>query len=256
MPTIGEKVIAAARADLGCAESPPRSNDGACVRALQASTGAYRLPWCASAVTTWWKRAGIDVSVLGTASTWWMVEQARKAGRLRERPVPGCAVVWSPGASGHVEIYIRPTIPGMARTIGGNTGDAVREHDRSIVGAYFVVPPELEREPEPEFRTVYWWEDPAAEPTRHGLYAATASREKAVRAWVARNGNPGHVRRGKLSVRNGAGLLVPRFTFWTGERRRSPDFTDKAARDRNMAAVATQRPGHTLRPRSRRERVT
>lgn len=262
--TIGGTITTEARKDLGCFETPLGSNDGPCVRALQESTGAYRLPWCGSAVKKWAQRAGVRDMRIYSASTWAMVEQSRNAGLLRPTPVEGCSVVWNPGARGHCEDFIRwvDRPRGAALTIGGNTGDAVREHVRDVRGAFFCVPADLEDPPEPVWETVYWWEDPRAEPVRHGLYAAEASREKAVRLWVEENGNPGHVRRGVLMVIVD-GRLQRRFTFWTGQRKRSPDFrgtlaTGKTARQRrndDMKRVAAQRPGHTLRPRSKRVRV-
>jgi hypothetical protein len=266
-----QAVIAAARRDLGCAESPPRSNGGACVLALQEITGALWQAWCASAVSTWWRRGGLENQIV-TAGTAALVEEGRRRGWLTREPVMGSAVVWRPGASGHTELFIEwiDKSRGLARTIGGNTGDAVREHARDVRGAYFVTPPELLEQPKPVYETVYWWEDPAAEPDRHGLYAAIASRENAIDLWVDGNpakgikghGNRGHVRRGKLTVRDAKGRLVPRFTFWTGPRKRSPDYRGvvrgmgpKARRDAANRKVEAERPGHIIRPRSRRVRV-
>ena len=263
--------IAAARRDLGCREDPPRSNGGRCVLALQGITGALWQAWCASAVSTWWQRGGLNNRIV-TAGTAALVTEARDRGWLTREPVMGSAVVWRPGPNGHTELFIEwvDKANGIARTIGGNTGDMVQEHERDVDGAYFVTPPELLEEPPPVYETVYWWEDPKAQPDRHGLYAATASRENAVDLWVNGNpakgikghGNPGRVRRGKLTVRDAKGRLVPRFTFWTGPRKRSPDFRGvvrgmgpKARRDASMRKVAAERPGHIIRPRSKRVRV-
>ncbi|MBA3689794.1 MAG: hypothetical protein H0W82_00075 [Actinobacteria bacterium] len=253
--TPGERVIAAARTKLGCSESPPGSNDGACVNQIQSSTGAYNLAWCGSFVKWSYDKAGVGEDGLCSASTYQMVGNAKAQGALIPKPVPGCMIVWHPGSSGHTEVYIDAGRGFGPRTIGGNTGDAVREHFRDIRGAYLIAPKALREPPPPVFRDVYWWEDPAATPDRHGLYAATASREKAIRQWVAAGGQPGHVRRGKLSVLV-EGKLRPRYTFWTGPRKRSPDFSTKAKRDANLKKVSAQRPGHILRPRSRRERLS
>lgn len=237
-----------ARKRLGCIESPPRSNDGACVNAIQSSTGAYNKAWCASFVFKAWQDAGIDLDGWATASTYYLVDGGRSRGWLTTEPVEGSAVVWNPGASGHTELFIRWVDKSrrVARTIGGNTGDAVREHDRSVAGAYFVTPPVLLKA---DKVTVYWWEDPKAKPERHGLYDRVSYQERAIERWVAKHGNPGHVRRGKLSVRVN-GKLVPRYTFWTGPRRRSADFTTKAARDLDLNRVAAAR-GRKLVPRSK-----
>jgi len=242
------EVTRQARGWLGCVESPPGSNDGTCVNAIQSSTGAYNQPWCASYVFKVWQDAGVtDRDGWRTASTWAMVNQA-PAGWLTREPVEGSAVVWNPGAQGHTEIFLRwkNRAAGQAITIGGNTRDAVREHERNVTGAYFLTPPILLKA---ATRTVYWWEDPKAEPVRHGLYDRVSYQENAIERWVERNGNPGHVRRGKLSVRVN-GRLVPRYTFWTGPRKRSPDFTTKAARDADLAKVAAAR-GRKLKPRSK-----
>lgn len=264
-------VIREARRDLGCVESPPGSNDGACVNALQGITGALNAAWCASAVSTWWQRGGLEDRIV-TAGTAELVRQGQARGWLSREPVMGSAVVWRPGPQGHTELFIEwvNRAQGLALTIGGNTGDAVREHVRDVSGAFYVTPPELLERPKPVFEDVYWWEDPQAEPVRHGLYAATASRENAIDLWVDGNpakgikghGNRGHVRRGKLTVRDARGRLVPRFTFWTGERKRSPDFQGvkngqgpRARRDADVAKVRRERPGHTIRTRSRRVQV-
>ncbi|MGE4177990.1 MAG: hypothetical protein AB7G65_19360 [Thermoleophilia bacterium] len=255
--TLGATITREARKDLGCRETPPGSNDGPCVRALQASTGAYNAPWCGSAVKAWAVRAGV-VDLRGySASTWMMVEQARAAGLLISEPVEGCSVVWKPGPSGHTEDFIRwvDRARGAALTIGGNTGDAVREHVRDVRGAYFIAPSDLTAPPKPVYRTVYWWECPGCTPTRHGLYARPEYREKAIRLWVERHGNPGHVRRGKLSVLVD-GRLQPRWTFWTGPRKRSADFDTKEKRDASMKAYLRTHPSARLRTRSKRVRVS
>jgi hypothetical protein len=254
--TAAEKVIAAFRRRLGVTENPPGSNDdrGGWITYCNGRWGMRYVPWCGTSSDTAYADGGVDDGGLGSPSTAQIVANARAAGRLRSKPVPGCYIIWRPGSAGHVEVAQKALSPTAWLTVGGNTGDAVRDHIRDIRGAYFAVPPALDEPPAPVYRTVYWWEDPKAKPVRHGLYAAIASREKAVRAWVAKHGNPGHVRRGKLSVMRD-GRLVPRYTFWTGQRRRSPDFTTKAKRDANMKKVAAQT-GHTLRPRSKRVRVS
>jgi hypothetical protein len=253
------KVISYARRFIGTTERPRGSNDdgGGPITRWNARYGLRRVPWCGTSSGSWYGETGVWAGGLDSPSTFAIVEQARRAGRLRSEPVPGCFVVWRPGASGHVELFQRwiDKSRGAALTIGGNTGDAVREHVRGVRGAYFAVPPSIEAPPEPVYRDVYFWECPGCEPTRHGLYATTASREKAVRAWVARNGNPGHVRRGKLSLMVN-GRLVPRWTFWTGPRKRSADFATKSARDRSAAAYQRTHPGARLRSRSKRVRVS
>lgn len=254
--TNGEKVIASFRRRLGVIEIPLGSNDdrGGWITQGEADWGMRYQPWCGTSGRRAWKDAGLSDDGLGSPSTAQIVVNARREGRLRAEPVPGCYVVWKPGPSGHVETFIRwvNKAAGQALTIGGNTSDRVREHVRDVRGAYFVVPSALDVVP--QYRTLYWWEDPAAEPKCHGLWAREDYRDNAIKKWVAKNGNPGHVRKGKLSVLRG-GKLVPRWTFWTGPRKRSIDFDSKAKRDADLRKVEAAT-GHTLRPRSRKVRVS
>lgn len=249
------EVIRQARRWLGCKEDPPRSNDGACVNAIQTSTGAFNLPWCASYVFKVWQDAEVVAkSEWATASTYYMVEGARSRGWLTKEPVEGSAVVWSPGVSGHTEIFVHwvNKAAGQAKTIGGNTSDQVKEHVRNVSGAYFVTPPILLKS---EVTYYYWWEDPKAQPIRHGLYAKEEYRENAIAAWVKKHGNPGHVRRGKLTIKDPrTGEKVTRYTFWTGQSRRSPDYESKAKRDRSKRDAESAR-GRRLRSRSRKAKL-
>lgn len=255
--TNGDKVIAAFRKRLGVSEKPPGSNDdgGGWITHVNGRWNMRFVPWCGTSSDAAYAEAKVDDGALGSPSTWQIVENGRREGRLRDKPVPGCYIVWRPGVSGHVEIAVRALTTTAWRTIGGNTGDAVREHDRYIIGAFFVVPKALEEKPAPVFKTYYWWEDPKARPEMHGPWATISARDKAARLWVERNGNPGHIRRGKFSKKVN-GRWVPRFAFWTGPRKRSPAFDSKAKRDADLKKVAAQRPGHTLRKRSKRLRVS
>lgn len=254
--TKADAIIAAGRRFLGCTEAPRGSNDGTCVRHIQSSTGAYRAPWCGSFVARAYMDAGVEDDGIISASTWQTVANARARGALLTTAIPGCIIVWRPGASGHMEIVERVLSATTVQTIGGNVSDSVKQSYRTTAGAYLIAPAALREPPPPVYRMVWWWEDDKAEPDRHGLYAATASREKAIRAWVDDGNSPGHVRRGKLSVKDARGRLVPRYTFWTGPRKRSPDFLVKAKRDADVKKVSAERPTHTLRKRSRRERVS
>lgn len=251
--TSGEKVIASFRKRLGVHEIPMGSNDdgGGPITRWNGRWNMRRVPWCGTSSDGVYDEAGVDDGGLGSPSTFQIVENARREGRLRSRPVPGCYAVWRPGSHGHVEIVIRQLTSTAARTIGGNTGDAVREHDRDIRDAFFVVPPALEEKPKPVFTTVYWWEDPKAEPVRHKLRNTVAAREADIDEWVAAGGQRGHVRRGKLSIRR-HGKWFPVFTWWSGPRKRSPDFPTEAKRDANYKKVSAERPGHILRKRSKR----
>ena len=253
----GDKVIAAFRKRLGVSEKPPGSNDdgGGWITHVNRRWNMRFVPWCGTSSDAAYDEGKVDDGGLGSPSTFQIVENGRREGRLRSKPVKGCFVVWRPGASGHVEVAVKALTTTAWRTIGGNTGDAVREHDRYILDAFFVVPKALEEKPAPVFKTYYWWEQPKARPVMHGPWATISAREKAARLWVERNGNPGHVRRGKFSLKVN-GRWQPRFAFWTGPRKRSPDFDTKAARDKSLATARTQNPDGKFRTRSKRVRVS
>lgn len=252
--TNGEKVVAKARSYLGVYEKWGE-NRGPEIDRWEARWGTRGVAWCGMFIDAMYAEAGVDDEGIMNPSTYYSVENARQAGRLSNTPVTGCAFVWKPGSYGHMEIGIKPAGGGMWWTIGGNTGDAVREHTRSIAGAYIIVPKAILLEPEPVYRTEYGWQDLDAEPVNHGLWAREDYRENAVKKWIAKHGNPGHVRRGKLSVKVN-GIFVPRFTFWTGQRARSPWFDTIQRRDRDLEKVKDERPGHRFRTVSRRVRVS
>jgi hypothetical protein len=250
------QVIAKARRYLGTAETPPGSNRGPDIDRWQRFWGMSGQPWCGMFADAMFREAGVDDDDMGHPSTWTIYANARAKGRLRPEPVPGCFVVWDPGPRGHVEIAVRRVAPGIWRTIGGNTGDMVREHDRSVAGAYFCVPSALTAAPSPPvYRTEYSWQDLDAKPVMHGPWATKSSREAAIARWVAAHGNPGHVRRGRI-MRRVNGVVVPRWVFWTGQRAASPWLASKARRDADLERVRAQRPGHRFRTVSRRVRVT
>lgn len=246
-----DKIIAAGRRYLGCTESPRGSNSGPCVHHIQTSTGAFGVAWCGSFCKRAYLDAGVDDDGIITASTFQTVENAKAQGALIPEPIPGCVIVWRPGADGHMEIVEKRTSSHSVLDVGGNVDNMVKESSRDISGAYFIAPKALRVPPPPVFRTVYWWEDPTAKPEAHGPWATHAFMEHAIDLWVAEYGNPGHIRRWKFSMRVN-GKLVPRYTFFTGPRKRSPDFLTKGARDRDLKKVAFERPDHILRKRSQR----
>jgi hypothetical protein len=235
--TPGQRAIYVARSALGQSETEG-PNRSPWLRQICAEVGdAYGYAWCGTFIRWAWKRAGFSEASwrgLASASTWQFVENARRQGRLRSTPVPGCAVVWNPGARGHVEVYISGS-----NTIGGNTGDSVREHLRDIDGAYFVVPPELEAQPEPPV-TEYMLEDPAAQPRVYGPWKVKADRDRALAALPARK------RATARLVRTTAG----RFAFLLGPRRLYGPWSTKRARD-DAQVVIQKRLGRRLRPWSR-----
>ena len=240
-------LLAKAKSQLGATENPYGSNRGP-----YPYMPGYA--WCGEFQKWVYRAAGVSDDGIANASTYWIVEDARRKGRLRSSPVPGCMVVWRPGQFGHVDMYVGRTAYGHL-CIGGNVSNMVKESYRDLSGAYFVVPSALDAAPEPVYRTYYQWEDLDAEPVRHGLYARESYRENAIAICVAKHGNPGHVRRGKLSVLVN-GRLVPRFTFWTGPRRFSPKYATKALRDSSMLRLLETYPNHRVRPFSERVRIS
>lgn len=125
-----DRIVKYARAEVGVKESPPNSNDGPRVREYQATTGAYKAPWCASWVTWVYRQAGIVLRGFNTAYVPSYVQSA-KAGRNGLRLVavgdvrPGDLVCfdWQDnGESDHIGIVVSPPRGGPEFVaIEGNT---------------------------------------------------------------------------------------------------------------------------------------
>jgi hypothetical protein len=168
----GAKVVNAAKKDIGILETgtPPGLNYGG-------FTGGKQLPkagridimmskaglnnqtkvkndgsgyyWCAGAVTTWWKEAGLPTPKGAAAcSNWkaWAIEN----GYWSSKPVLGAAVIYSNknGRAHHIGIVSAVLPNGSITTIEGNTGGA--GFDRNGCGVFsktpkkydgFVIPP-------------------------------------------------------------------------------------------------------------------
>ena len=119
------EIVAYARTLVGIHEVPDGSNDGPGVKGLQASTGAYRAPWCVST------RQAIDLHVLGSvyadksANAYYYAGFAGRHGDVIEKPVAGCAVVYHLG-SGHLGTVVTVHSDGTFDAVEGNEGNAVR----------------------------------------------------------------------------------------------------------------------------------
>lgn len=120
-----EKAVQAAIGLVGVREQPPHSNSGPQVRVIQASTGAYGLPWCVSTVQA------EDLAVLGstyaqrTANAYSYAQYAKEHGDTIAKPIRGCVVVYRIGA-GHCGRVITVNKDGTFDAVEGNAGDAVR----------------------------------------------------------------------------------------------------------------------------------
>jgi hypothetical protein len=62
---------------------------------MQRNTGAIGAAWCASAVTTWWKEAGLLPNGFnGSASVVAWTNWAKKNNRWSSKPMPGAAIIY------------------------------------------------------------------------------------------------------------------------------------------------------------------
>ena len=124
------RVYALAEAEIGTKEHPANSNDGPRVRQYQQTTGAYKLPWCASFVTWCFKEAGRELSGFNTAycPSWVQAAKANRNGLSvvsRDGVKRGdCALYdWQKdGTSDHIGIVSgRVSSTGEFSAIEGNT---------------------------------------------------------------------------------------------------------------------------------------
>jgi hypothetical protein len=118
----GASAVKAAIKDIGKMEVPPKSNYGGRVTEMLKNTGingpAY---WCAAAVTTWWKDAGMSTPP-GSASCDNWVTWAKKNNRWSSTPVIGAAALYFKGTDAHhIGLVAAITDNGRIVTIEGNT---------------------------------------------------------------------------------------------------------------------------------------
>lgn len=243
--TTGEKVIAALKAHVGERETHGPNRSPFIDKINRAAGVPLGSPWCGSIIRWAWFRAGMHDAVarIASASTWFLVERGRAAGRLRHEPVRGCAVVWNPGSNGHTEVFDSwfDKAAHEAWTIGGNTGDAVRFHRRSVRGAFFVVPAELDAGAARTFEDLYLLEDREAKPEFHGWWFSKNAVTKAERAWKAANPHRrGQVRRMKRTRAHPAtGRRMAAYGFLTGARRWRGPWVGSGGKDSKRARAAS-----------------
>lgn len=150
---LGDRIIQAATADLGILES--RNAKGAFVNSGGAKNPNGQLPigtfgridymhkingldnlkqlaekgdgyfWCASAVGTWWKEAGVTGLDFWIPSVPKWVTWAQKVGLWSSTPVVGAAIIYAGGEYGYCHIgVVQSVINGVVTTIEGNTTGA------------------------------------------------------------------------------------------------------------------------------------
>ncbi len=126
------RMLSIARSYVGVREQPLGSNDGPTVRIFQASTGAYRAPWCVSYLQHVIRKARAFGSIApgvgrliadGSAGVFYVVGWARNRGWLRSSPLPGDLVAFM-DRLGHIGI-IESTGRGGFTSIEGNASDSV-----------------------------------------------------------------------------------------------------------------------------------
>lgn len=123
--TVGDKLLAAARAEVGVTEQPPGSNDGPRIGEYRTATaGAGVGPWCAYFVSWAAKQAGAPVGETGQGfgavaalGAW-----AERTGRTVDRPQAGDIIVWG---GRHIGIVESVDPDGSIHTIEGNSSDSV-----------------------------------------------------------------------------------------------------------------------------------
>ena len=143
---VGAKVVNAAKKDIGILETgtPPGLNYGGFtggkqlpkagrIDAMIGNTGLNNQAkvkssgsgyyWCAGAVTTWWKEAGLPTPPGAAACANWK-KWAKSKGYWSTKPVLGAAVIYSDktGHAHHIGIVSAVLPNGSITTIEGNTG--------------------------------------------------------------------------------------------------------------------------------------
>jgi hypothetical protein len=124
----GVTAVKIALKDVGIIESPPGSNgggEGGRITKMLKNVGLSPGPvsyWCAAAVTTWWKEAGITGPNSALCSNW--ESWAKKNGKWSQTPVVGAAVVYHFGrkaGADHIGLVAAIDEKGTITTIEGNT---------------------------------------------------------------------------------------------------------------------------------------
>ena len=137
-------IVKEARSLVGIREVPMGSNSGTDVHRIQSATHAYNAPWCVSTVQYIWLKVLGSTWAEDTANAYFLASYAKESGRVVEKPVPGCAVVYRIGA-GHAGTVVELAGGGTFQAVEGNEADAVREvlRDPRYLACTFILRPEL-----------------------------------------------------------------------------------------------------------------
>ena len=132
---LGQRIIRAARAELGVKEVPAYSNDGPRVKQYQATTGMYKQPWCASFVTWCVQKVGVKLPQFAWAWVPAWTANRNKAplkavSKLKLKP-GDIVTLWN---NGHIEFFEKWIIKGvLAQCIGGNTAPTGKANNGGMV---------------------------------------------------------------------------------------------------------------------------
>ncbi len=127
--SVGARIVAAARAELGQAEQPPGSNDSPRIAQYRTATAGSGVgPWCNYFVSWLAKGAGAPLGEQGqgfgaVAATWDWAQRIGRAKPPTSPPQPGDLIIWDGRHMGVVE-QVLPD--GRIQTIEGNSSDRVQ----------------------------------------------------------------------------------------------------------------------------------
>jgi hypothetical protein len=107
------------------------------IQQMQSNTGAFNSAWCASAVTTWWKEAGLlPDGWKGSASVVAWTNWAKKTGRWSSKPMPGAAIIYDfeggrTAGGDHIGLCVAVE-GGKVASIDGNYADKVSAYQPNL----------------------------------------------------------------------------------------------------------------------------
>ncbi len=120
-PPLALAIVRRALLDVGICEQPLNSNRSPRIDEYLTAVGSVvGQPWCAAAVSAWWREAGAAIPPRIAASCDAWLNWAKETGRFSDSPAPGAAVLYGkPGDANHIGVVIR-TSP-VELTVEGNT---------------------------------------------------------------------------------------------------------------------------------------
>jgi hypothetical protein len=124
----GQRMLAAAQAEVGQAEQPPGSNDSPRIAAYRTATAGSGVgPWCAYFVSWAAKQAGAPVGEQGqgfgaVSALYAWAERTGRTVPAGSTPQPGDIIVWG---GRHIGIVENVLPDGRIQTIEGNSSDQV-----------------------------------------------------------------------------------------------------------------------------------